>query len=125
LKPYDSGNKDTFCNEILYTSSFDASSGYLSPVEASKGSCNLVGGLLYFSFAGAKNDLHMCGVALVRVNATMRTICATASFLRKSNKKEISEIEPELLSISSYRSLLYNNAFDEQFLDINAFSISV
>ena len=69
--------------EISCTSSFDTSSGYLSPVEASKGSCNLVCGLLYFSIAGAKNDLDMRGVALIRVDTTMCTICATARFLEQ------------------------------------------
>ena len=64
------------------TRSFDTSSGYLPPVEASKGS-DLVCGLLYFSFAGAKNDLYVCWVALVWVDTTMGTICATAGFLEK------------------------------------------
>ena len=78
---FDSGKKNTFCNKILCTSSFDTSSGYLSPIEAGKGTCDLVCSLLYFSFAGAKNDLHMCRVALVRVDTTMSTICTTTGFL--------------------------------------------
>jgi hypothetical protein len=95
------------------TRSFDTSSGYLPPVEAGKGSGNLVCSLLYFSFAGAKNDLYVCRVALVRVDTTMGTICATAGFLEKS--KEISETCLKF-SILTYRSLLDNNVFDKQIL---------
>jgi len=70
-------------NTFLCTRSFDTSSGYLPPVEAGKGSGDLVCGLLYFSFAGAKNDLYMRRVALVRVDTTMGSIRATAGFLEK------------------------------------------
>ena len=77
-----SGNY-TFCNKILCTSSFDTSSGYLPPVEAGKGCGDLVCGLLHFNFGGTKNDLYMRRVALIRVDTTMGTICATAGFLEE------------------------------------------
>jgi hypothetical protein len=55
----------------------------LPPVEAGKRSSDLVCGLLYFNIAGTKNDLYMRWVALVRVDTTMSTICATAGFLEE------------------------------------------
>ena len=61
-------------------------------------------------------------VTLVRVNTTMGTICATTRFLERV--KEISELRLNF-SISSYRSLLNDNVFDKQLLDLNVFSIGI
>lgn len=65
----------------LSTSSLDALAGNLSAVEAGEGDGGRLGGLLDGLVNGREDDLDVARVTLVRVDATVRTVCAAAGFL--------------------------------------------
>lgn len=64
------------------TGSLDSSPCNLSSVQASqRKGCRLVVGLLDFRVLSGKDDLDVRGVSLVRVDATVCTVCAATGFL--------------------------------------------
>ena len=61
----------------------------------------------------------MCWMPLVRVDATMGTICAPAGFLI------LYELDIWRYRSTTYRSLLNNNVLDDKIFDINVFGIGI
>jgi hypothetical protein len=69
-------------HERLLPCRLDPLPRYLSPVEASEGSSNLVSSLLNLDVRSGEDNLHVRGVALVRVNTTVGTVRAATRFLK-------------------------------------------
>jgi hypothetical protein len=67
--------------ENLLPCSLDPLPRYLSSVQASEGGGDLVRCLLDLNISSGENDLYVCRVALVRVDATMGTVRAATRFL--------------------------------------------
>lgn len=97
---------------------------HLPPVKTSEGSNRiLVLAALDLNIAGCEEDLNVAGVALVWVDATVRTIGAAAGFLKDS--KDVGRRYNALAGRRTYGSLLHDDILDDQVLQVKTLGIRV
>ncbi len=65
----------------------------------------------------------MTRVALVRVDATVGTVCAAAGFLTRQSFQYVGRVRPK--HVMTYGCLLNDNVFDSEVFNIDTLGISV
>lgn len=110
--------------DLCRSGGLDPLLGDLSSVEALELETVLVLVTGDFDIGDTEDDLDVAGVALVRVDATVGTVCPSASFLIG-----ILDEENVLWAIwnakLTYRGLLHNDGLDGQILELQGLGVSV